>query len=77
MIQVIHRQCKQPAFYALIPRPIPGTTVKAANFVKLDGTTPVVGEAVICGSCGKGLKWSVRDLDWPNYPELLSVPEGL
>jgi len=47
----IHKDgCKNPAFY-LTDIPVAGDLVTADIFRNLDGTIPVLGTPMICGSC--------------------------
>lgn len=59
MIVLYHRggpaPCGQPALGLRRAMSMPRHDLPADNVVKLDGTTPVRGEAVLCGACGQPL----------------------
>ena len=54
IVTVLHvgeRGCGQVAFH-LTRRPKPGDPVNPAEAVLLDGSQPVTGDPVACGTCG-------------------------
>jgi hypothetical protein len=52
MIDITHIRCGRPAFKTLV-RPKAGTPMLPENIELLDGTMPVMGDRIICGSCGQ------------------------
>ncbi len=46
--------CGKIAFYYKGPA-ITGEIIESANSIRLDGTYPVPGDVIICGSCGGSL----------------------
>lgn len=49
---IIHNVCGKLAFYALKDWRL-GGVIRAADAVKLDGSTPRSGSEMKCGSCGQ------------------------
>lgn len=47
-------ECGEPAFY--FPRmPVAGALVRSEDVILPDGSQPVSGSAIVCGTCGKYL----------------------
>jgi hypothetical protein len=51
MINVIHKDCGEVAFYFKV-RVYTGEIIRSSNIVNLDGTHPQPEDQIICGSCG-------------------------
>ena len=49
---ILCRQCRRPAFY-LLRRVAVLAELRAADAVYADGTAPIQGEPILCGSCGE------------------------
>ena len=64
-----HRACHGVAFmYGVEPRP--GTKLRSADAINLDGTQPQPGAAMVCGTCGKKmLPHDILD-EMPGNPNL-------
>jgi len=52
MYPIIHEVCDQVAFY-YTEQPVWGEPINPALAVLNDGTTPVNGSVMVCGSCGQ------------------------
>jgi hypothetical protein len=49
---IMHEACDQVAFY-YTEQPVWGEPIDPKLAVLIDGTTPINGEPMICGSCGQ------------------------
>lgn len=64
VVPIYHRFCSSDnrvAFY-YVYKPTAGEVLLSHLATKLDGTTPVAGEEVVCGSCSK--KVSMYQLEY-------------
>lgn len=59
---LLHSACGQTAFF-FTKKPEYGDPVSAETIIKIDGTQPIPGEDIVCGSCGESLSGSDLNID--------------
>jgi hypothetical protein len=80
MINVIHKECGQVAFY-FRKRLYRGESIHCSNVVKIDGSIPNHGEHLICGKCGSNLyhlgshNIEQKEQHWTDWFIIDKVPE--
>ena len=66
---IVHSACRQIAFY-LTEMPRPGDIISAAQFRFPDGTRPIVGAEMKCGSCSQGMTLEDINRSYRHLPAL-------
>lgn len=77
MINVIHKDCGDIAFY-FREKLHRGEAILSSNVVKIDGSIPYSGDRIICGNCGATLgshNIEQKEQHWTDWFIIDEVPE--